>query len=304
MSTEKKSLMQTLQEIIKRSEYDQYEIADKIGIGATTLSKYLNERTAMPVFVFAGIVNLLGLSADELLYDEEIYTQPKEKEPAGVPEVLDALQVLLETLEPAIRLVPYKVEKTVFTPGLAYQQLNNYGTPFVSSAFVNTKDSYLSINIDNDCIQEVLKSFDTSQDIERQRPEQKELFRERIFREDVARMKEQYDAIDPVLGAFYRSEFPPVFVDDRGPFDKRGSSIPCALYGDDFLVNKKVFSKWYAEDGTQIENRSRETILEITNCTEEALDQVLIDGNIDLLVDQDSGKPIIKTAEAKLEVKE
>lgn len=249
-----------------------------------------------------------GVSTAFLLTGEDAKPEPKavdteEKEGPGVPEVLDALQVLLETLEPAIRLVPYKVTKTVFIPGLAFEKTNDNGIPFVTPAFVDREDRFYSINIDNDCIQEVLKSFDTSQDIERQRPEQKELFRDRIFREDVSRMKERYDTIDPLVGAFYNSDNPSVFIDDRGPFDKRGSNVPCAINGSDLKENFRVFSKWYAEDGSQIENHSRETFIEVTNCTEESLDQALSDGDLHKLIDQDTGKPIIKTPEAKSEVK-
>lgn len=80
MAENSKSLMETLQELIKFQGYTQKEMAELVGVSEGTLSKYLNEKTEMTVPVFKKLVNFLGVSADDLIYDAEIEPQKREVE--------------------------------------------------------------------------------------------------------------------------------------------------------------------------------------------------------------------------------
>ena len=251
MSTEKKSLMGTLQDLIKASEYDQQDLAKIAGVTAGTLSKYLNEKSEMPVFVFAAIIKALGVSADALLLGDEVEAEKKKKEP-GVPEVLDALQVLLETFEPVLELVPYTAKETFFDPSLATDTvIESNGYEFFSSAFFEEETKCLSININSTVIQELLHSWQTCKELIAERPFQAALFTERIFEEDVKQAKERYDAIDNKSGGFYRMEDPIVFV------RQSEDAIPYELSNANLHISPEVFRVRFASSEDYIDEYGR-----------------------------------------------
>ena len=239
MSTEKKTLMEELQEIIGKSDYSQKQLANIAGISEGSMSKYLNEHTEMPVFVFAKIIDALGISADELLFNNEV--KAKGKKTAGVNDVLDALQVLLETLDNAIELVPYKAKQTLFEPSKAVDTVvESNGYEYFSSAFVDYDTECYSININSNVIQDLLSSWLTYKELKLERPHQSELFLERIFEEDIKKAKGRYNAIDFFTGGFYNTHEPVLFIKEND------DSIPCEFTNNTLSLAPEVFRERFA----------------------------------------------------------
>lgn len=306
MSMDNHSLMKTLKQIIKDSEYDQKDLADIAGVEATTMSKYLNDRTknGMPVFVFAKVINALGLSADELFQEHGQELEVKEKAPPGPSEVLDALQVLMEAMEPAIKLMPYTVNKTEFQGPRATNTLTNSGEEYISSAFYDEETTYKAICINSQVIQNMLESWDLYKDTAGKRPDQADMIRERFFEEDIKKAKETYDGIEPLTGAFTSSDKPSAVI----RYSK--ASVPYLLENYMFKGAEKhyhVFSKHYGNsspddypDGVpigqfdyEIPNRNR-TVISTNGYTLESLDKALIANDISKLERKGSYKRKVK----------
>lgn len=236
MSTDNGTLMKELKAIIKNSDYDQKDLAKIAGVTGPTMSKYLNNQHEMPVFVFAEIVKALGVSADALLFsDTEV--KAKEKKPAGPPEVLDALQVIMETMEPAIELRPYTVVKTEFDDSKAEYTLGNHGEEFVSSAFYNAEIKYKAICINCEAVQEMLDNWDNYLKATEGTPHLKALFQEKIFDDEIEKAKGFYDEIEPMTGAFNVTDYHLAILSTEG------SKVPYSLSNFDFGLCSKVFQK-------------------------------------------------------------
>ena len=62
-----KDIQNRLREEIKNSGLTQKEIAEKVGINPSTISKYLKQDKFPAIDTFANICEVIGASADEIL---------------------------------------------------------------------------------------------------------------------------------------------------------------------------------------------------------------------------------------------
>ena len=64
---ELKDIQNRLREEIKSSRLSQKEIADKLGINPSTVSKYMKQNKFPAIDTFANLCDILDISADEVL---------------------------------------------------------------------------------------------------------------------------------------------------------------------------------------------------------------------------------------------
>lgn len=62
-----KDIQKRLRDEIKNSNLTQKEIAEKLGINPSTLSKYMNQNKYPAIETFANLCEILDASADEIL---------------------------------------------------------------------------------------------------------------------------------------------------------------------------------------------------------------------------------------------
>ena len=62
-----KDIQKRLREEIKNSSLSQKEIAEKLGINPSTISKYLRQDKFPAIDTFANLCEILDVSADEIL---------------------------------------------------------------------------------------------------------------------------------------------------------------------------------------------------------------------------------------------
>ena len=62
-----KDIQKRLREEIKNSGLTQKEIAERVGVTPSTVSKYLNQDKYPAIDTFANICEVIGASADEIL---------------------------------------------------------------------------------------------------------------------------------------------------------------------------------------------------------------------------------------------
>lgn len=64
---ELKNIQKRLREEIKSSNLSQKEIAEKLGINPSTISKYMKQDKFPAIDTFANLCDILDISADEVL---------------------------------------------------------------------------------------------------------------------------------------------------------------------------------------------------------------------------------------------
>ena len=63
----KKDIQKRLFAAIKSSDLSQKELADKLGVNSSTISKYLHNNKCPSISTFAELCEILNVSSDEIL---------------------------------------------------------------------------------------------------------------------------------------------------------------------------------------------------------------------------------------------
>lgn len=282
------------------------KLHDVLGCSTTKITEIRKAKKPLKCEDIVKLSNYFGVSTAFLLTGEDAEPEPKavdteEKEGLGVPEVLDALQVLLETLEPAIKLIPYQVQKTKFKFKGTEPALDDADEEYIESAFVEEDTEFKAIGISIEAIQEMLDKWEKYKEATAGTPGLKDLFREKIFEDEIQIAKEVYDGIEPMSRAFTSSSKPMAVI--RTP----GTEVPFILYNPLFKLFPQAFYKYYGTvwlegypDGVpsvgpdyEIRNETRNTFI-LNGYTLESLDKALVANDLSKLERSEDYEEVVK----------
>lgn len=211
---------------------EQFQNDTGIVIQGRTVANYIKENNsnAVPLPFLCWCAEKRGVSVNYLITGKE-YTPKEERkaESATVSDVLDSLQLLLETFGNVIEFSAYQKDVTICVPG---ETIDSFPRTFYS------------LEINSEEVQRHLYNWKRFDEVAKSRPnDDKEELKDILFDRDLEKAKSKYDSISKRTGVFYKADEQPAFVKPLSGSDAVCVAVPkkeMPYFADKFLRWERV----------------------------------------------------------------